>query len=78
MRWDMSLSHVHLIIVIISWFWQRQRAKRKEPPPTPEMSLAEYLQRSQIRGGCETVVGGRRCPAHEDATGFANALVSYL
>ena len=61
-----------------SWFWQRQRAKQKETQQHVEKSLAEFLQSSQIHGGRETIVGGRRCPAHEDAVGFADALVSYL
>lgn len=66
-----------------SWFWEK---KQKETPTQDETiveqptttSLAEYLQSIRIPGGNEMTVGGRRCPAHEDADGFAQALMLYL
>ena len=44
---------------------------------TSETSIVPLLQ-SNENGGKEIVVGGRRCPAHEDAKGFADALLELL
>ena len=44
---------------------------------TKTTSIVPLLQ-SNENGGKEIVVGGRRCPAHEDAKGFADALLELL
>ena len=56
-----------------SWLWQ----KRKKAAGEEDTRLADYLQQNGNRG-MEITVGGRRCPAHEDAKGFAEALVTFL
>ena len=58
-----------------SWLWDKQR-QRQRPVPAVQ-SISEYLQENG-NGGRERVVGGRRCPAHEDPVGFAVALLELL
>jgi len=54
-----------------SWFWDKIRAA----PST--QTVSEFLQ-GNGNGGRERTVGGRRCPAHEDAAGFADALIELI
>ena len=56
-----------------SWLWE---TKRQRPLPVVQ-SVSEYLQENG-NGGRERVVGGRRCPAHEDPVGFTVALMELL
>ena len=56
-----------------SWLWE---TKRQRPLPVVQ-SVSEYLQENG-NGGRERVIGGRRCPAHEDPAGFAVALMELL
>ena len=58
-----------------SWFWDRRR--RLNPTTPDEETLSQFLNRNGNRGR-EIFVGGRTCPAHEDASGYANALMSFL
>lgn len=58
-----------------SWFWDRRRLLK--PTTQDEETLSQFLHRNGNRGR-EIFVGGRTCPAHEDAAGYANALTSFL
>lgn len=59
-----------------SYFWTRNRKSRKEIH-NEEKSLSQLLKENKNFGE-ELFVGGRRCPAHEDANGFAKAMMSLL
>ncbi len=61
-----------------SWFWER-RPKKVEDDAQQILvtSLVGKLQENG-NGGEEIFVGGRRCPAHEDAKGFSRALVTII
>ena len=62
-----------------SWFWEQQKqqdaTESKSDFATPEekTSLVPVIVQNG-NGGKEYFIGGRRCPAHEDASGFAMAL----
>lgn len=69
-----------------SWFWVRRRKGRRNYERvvaensslfSPEMSLSEFLGQNG-NDGTEKMVGGRRCIAHEDAVGFASALIDLI
>jgi hypothetical protein len=57
-----------------SWVWQN---RKKTTASTVETGLSAYLERKGL-GGLSCTVGGRRCLAHEDAAGYANALLDFL
>jgi len=76
-----------------SVFWERSKKKRTNvddkndgnsntsvevgSPERKKTYLSSLLQRNG-NGGKEIFVGGRKCPAHEDPVGFADALLSLL
>ena len=76
-----------------SWFWDRSKEKKNAGKDeaeeyntirdetideTPEItSLVPFLKENG-NSGREVVVKGRRCPAHEDAKGFAMAVTTLL
>jgi len=58
-----------------SWVWQRRKTVVvADPNKMAETTLPEYLKDLGL-GGSFRVVGGRRCLAHEDPRGFAEALL---
>jgi hypothetical protein len=71
-----------------SWFWQtpkKNKQKQQQQQPTtqtestklPDETIREYVERNG-NGGRELVIGGRISLAHEDAPGYANALLEFL
>lgn len=61
-----------------SWFWDRSKTQNDKDEEIdsgiPEVtSLVPFLKENG-NSGREIVVKGRRCPAHEDAEGFAKAI----
>lgn len=64
-----------------SWFWQRnkKRKKQREPskdPEEPRGTFRDFVEKNG-NGGREIVVGGRISLAHEDAQGYASAILSF-
>ncbi len=67
-----------------SWFWQNRKETKKAENLTRQKdqafektSLLTLFLESGIK--CkEIIVSGRRCPAHEDARGFARAIATIL
>jgi hypothetical protein len=66
-----------------SWFWTRWKTRQRKEVTTKTadednpLTLAQFLNENGNRG-TELTVGGRRCPAHEDSSGFARALTFLL
>jgi hypothetical protein len=62
-----------------SWFWEKQSKNSEEDDEmlVAETTLVPILQRNG-NGGVEYFVGGRRCPAHEDAIGFCEVLLDIV
>jgi hypothetical protein len=61
-----------------SWFWQRQKHFKKAiPKELPRKSFRDYLEEYGL-GGREILIDGRISLAHEDATGYRDALLSFL
>lgn len=64
-----------------SWFWEKQAKRRSDTKDdkneVKKTTLVPILKQNGNLGK-EYFVGGRRCPAHEDAIGFAKALVEIL
>jgi hypothetical protein len=58
-----------------SWFWDKKRTVKKAP--VAMQTVSEFLHKSG-NGGRERIVGGRRCPAHEDASCFAEVMVDLI
>lgn len=66
-----------------SWFWDKNNSrKRKQGDNDDEIVVKETtlvpILRQNDNGGREFFVGGRRCPAHEDAPGFAKVLLQII
>jgi hypothetical protein len=60
-----------------SWFWEKRSDKVEEEVRIEKTTLVPILQQNG-NGGQEFIVGGRRCPAHEDARGFSQALLKII
>jgi hypothetical protein len=72
-----------------SWFWQnpkkQQQQQQQQPTATkeerstqpPYETIRDLVERNG-NGGRELVIGGRISLAHEDAPGYANALLEFL
>ena len=66
-----------------SWFWQRRRRQDRQQQQqhqqveTPRQTFRDYVQQNG-NGGREITVGGRISLAHEDASGYRDALLSFL
>ena len=69
-----------------SWFWDRRKEKQiqqdrtevdKEEENTEKVTLVSFLEENG-NSAREIVVKGRRCPAHEDAAGFAKTVMKLL
>ena len=57
---------------------QQDQGQDQQVQRLPEtVSLAQYLDENGNRGR-EARVGGRRCPAYEDAEGFAEAMIGFI
>lgn len=58
-----------------SWFWEKEskNSEKEDEIMVAKTTLLPILEQNG-NGGEEYFVGGRRCPAHEDAQGFCNAL----
>ena len=62
-----------------SWFWQKRKVESKKPEEStaPRETLSQVLERNGNHGKVlET--GGRISLAHEDAPGYAKALLEFL
>ncbi len=63
-----------------SWFWGKEKSKNSEKEDeiiVAKTTLVPILEQNG-NGGEEYFVGGRRCPAHEDAQGFCKALLNIV
>ena len=60
-----------------SWFWEKQSKSQKETIVIKKTTLVPIIEQNG-NGGREYFVGGRRCPAHEDASGFSRALLEII
>ena len=60
-----------------SWFWDK-RSKDVETEINVEKTTLVPILQQNGNGGREFFVGGRRCPAHEDAKGFCKTLLEII
>lgn len=72
-----------------SWFWKRPKKQKNNSDikidqgnktlkvPVPRQTFRDFAERNG-NGGREIVIGGRISLAHEDAPGYANALIDLL
>ena len=60
-----------------SWFWEKESKGQKETVVIEKTTLVPIIEQNG-NGGTEHFVGGRRCPAHEDALGFSRVLLEII